>query len=99
MSFLRIRINDILQYNVVYYNEDDYSDCDSLLNKAVEVPQSSLFEIIAQKIPQEKLLILKTASQGYGTQNGYMNATMLAGCLNTAKGKGWNGGLSAWVVC
>ncbi|THU80875.1 glycoside hydrolase [Dendrothele bispora CBS 962.96] len=86
-------------YNIQFYNAgpDEYTTCDSLLNKSSsQYPNTSLFEIVGAGIPQNKVVLGKPATTK-DAQQGNMDADVLAGCLETAKGKGWSGGVMAWA--
>ncbi|KAH8919212.1 glycoside hydrolase family 18 protein [Atractiella rhizophila] len=83
-------------YNVQFYNQNDYTTCESLLNTSgSQWPHTSLFEIVAKGVPADKLLIGKPASTG-DASNGYVDPATLATCVQQAKGKGWNAGLMVW---
>ncbi|KAF9266951.1 glycoside hydrolase [Marasmius fiardii PR-910] len=84
-------------YNVQFYNQgtSEYTTCDGLLTKSSATwPHSSLFEI-AQHVPLSKLVIGKPATQG-DASNGFMTTSLLASCLQQAKGKGWSAGAMVW---
>jgi len=77
---------------------DEYTTCDNLLNKSSsQYPKTSLFEIIQSGIPQSKVVLGKPATKK-DAQQGNMDANVLAGCLKTAKGKNWSGGVMGWAV-
>jgi chitinase len=61
-------------------------------------PKTSLFEIAASGVSQDKLIIGKPATQSDAT-NGYIDPSTLAGCVSQAKNQGWNGGVMVWEVC
>ncbi|KZP24609.1 glycoside hydrolase family 18 protein [Athelia psychrophila] len=85
-------------YNVQFYNQGstEYTTCDGLLKKSSTAwPQTSLFEIAASGVPQDKLVIGKPATAATAT-NGYIAPSALAGCVQTAAGQGWNGGVMVW---
>ncbi|KAF9256986.1 hypothetical protein L218DRAFT_880544, partial [Marasmius fiardii PR-910] len=66
-----------------------YTTCDGLLTQSSAAsPHSSLFEI-AQHVPLNKLVIGKSATQGDVLNRGFMTASLLASCLQQAKGRGW----------
>ena len=76
---------------------DEYTTCDNLLNKSSQFPKTSLFEIIQSGIPSNKVVLGKPATK-QDAQQGNMDADVLAGCLETAKGQGWSGGVMGWAV-
>ncbi|KAL8292192.1 hypothetical protein RQP46_001658 [Phenoliferia psychrophenolica] len=84
-------------YNVQLYNQGttEYTSCDTLLTKSVSFPETSLFEIIANGVSADKLLIGKPAIASDAT-NGYMTPAALAVCVNQARAKGWNAGVMCW---
>ena len=78
--------------------ENDYENCDSLVTKSSsQWPQSSVTELMAAGIPQEKLVIGKPATQS-DASNGYIDPGTLAGCISQAKQKGWSAGVMVWEV-
>ncbi|TDL19818.1 glycoside hydrolase family 18 protein [Rickenella mellea] len=88
-------------YNVQFYNQGsgEYTTCNGLLTKSSNNwPKSSLFEIAAFGVPLNKLVIGKPAkpSDAVGGGFGYVSPSALAGCLATAKQKGWIAGVSVW---
>ncbi|KIY62608.1 glycoside hydrolase family 18 protein [Cylindrobasidium torrendii FP15055 ss-10] len=85
-------------YNLQFYNQGtaEYTDCAGLLDKSSDTwPGTALFEIIASGVDASKLVIGKPGTAGDAT-NGQMSADDLATCLETAKGKDWNGGAMVW---
>ncbi|KAF8521730.1 glycoside hydrolase [Hysterangium stoloniferum] len=85
-------------YNVQFYNQgsDEYTTCPGLLtNSSNTWPQSALFEIAANGVPLNKLVIGKPGYSG-DASNGYMSPSILAGCMQQAHAKGWNGGAMSW---
>ncbi|EJC98495.1 glycoside hydrolase, partial [Fomitiporia mediterranea MF3/22] len=85
--------NMIDWYNVQFYNQNDYTDCDSLLTKSKT--KTSLFEIAGTGVDKNKLLIGKPATAA-DASNGFMDTKTLAGCVKQAKDKGWNAGVMVW---
>ena len=77
----------------------EYTTCTGLLKKSSPAwPKTSLFEIAASGVPQDKLSIGKPATKG-DAANGYISPSALAGCVSQAKARGWKGGVSVWEVC
>jgi hypothetical protein len=75
-----------------------YTDCPGLLDKSsTSVPKSSLFEIVANGISIDKLLIGKPIGATDAT-NGQMTPDLLAQCVAQAKAKGWNAGIMGFEV-
>ena len=76
----------------------EYTTCDSLLNTSSSTwPESALFEIIANGVDADKLVIGKPATSG-DANNGYIAPETLAECLQTAKAAGWSAGAMSWQV-
>ncbi|KAJ8697321.1 hypothetical protein PTI98_007112 [Pleurotus ostreatus] len=74
----------------------EYTTCDGLLSTSSSTwPNSALFQIAASGIPLSKLVIGKPATTG-DASNGFMSTATLAGCLQQAKGRGWNAGVMVW---
>ncbi|KAI1792571.1 chitinase [Ganoderma leucocontextum] len=83
-------------YNVQFYNQNLYSDCESLITKSGGTwPGSSLFEIPKHGIPLNKLVIGKPATSA-DASNGYMSPAQLGTCVKQAHAKGWKGGVMVW---
>lgn len=86
-------------YNVQFYNQGatEYTTCDGLLTASSSTfPSSSVFEInTVAKVDLNKILIGKPVTTG-DANNGWMSTDTLAGCVATAKGKGWSAGVMAW---
>ncbi|KZV72254.1 carbohydrate-binding module family 5 protein [Peniophora sp. CONT] len=86
-------------YNIQFYNQgqSQYTDCTGLLTASGgQYPGSSLFEISANGVDQNKLVIGKPALTGDAPSGGYISASTLATCVATAHAKGWNGGVMVW---
>ena len=87
------------QYNVQFYNQGIYTNCESLISKSGGAfPGSSLFEIPKHGVSLNKLVIGKPATSA-DASNGYMSPATLASCVNQAHAKGWKGGVMVWQVC
>ncbi|EIW74227.1 glycoside hydrolase family 18 protein [Coniophora puteana RWD-64-598 SS2] len=85
-------------YNVQFYNQgtSEYADCDGLLTKSTSAwPQSSLFEIVASGVDQDKLVIGKPGT-ATDANNGVIAPATLATCVSQAHAKGWNAGVMSW---
>ncbi|KAI0034112.1 glycoside hydrolase family 18 protein [Vararia minispora EC-137] len=85
-------------YNIQFYNQGGtmYTTCDNLLNTSGgSFPGSSLFEIAANGVSLNKLVIGKPAVAG-DASTGYVPPATLASCVSQAKAKGWNGGVMTW---
>ncbi|KAI0073512.1 glycoside hydrolase family 18 protein [Panus rudis PR-1116 ss-1] len=85
-------------YNVQFYNQGstEYTTCDNLLTTSSSTwPQSALFQISANGVPLNKLVIGKPATSG-DASNGYIAPATLATCVSQAKNKGWTGGVMVW---
>ncbi|KAF8552690.1 glycoside hydrolase family 18 protein [Imleria badia] len=85
-------------YNVQFYNQgtSEYTTCSGLLTASTSAwPQSALFQIAANGISMDKLLIGKPATSS-DANNGYIDPSTLASCVSQAASKGWNAGVMAW---
>jgi len=85
-------------YNIQFYNQGakEYVTCSGLLaESSSQWPQTALFQIAANGVPLEKLVLGKPATNT-SASDGYMEPSTLAGCLETAKGGGWSAGVSVW---
>jgi chitinase len=76
----------------------EYVTCSGLLTKSSSTwPQTALFQIAANGVPLDKLVIGKPGNFG-DASNGFITPGTLAGCLQQAKAKGWNAGAMSWEV-
>ncbi|KAH7886592.1 glycoside hydrolase family 18 protein [Phlebopus sp. FC_14] len=85
-------------YNVQFYNQgtSEYTTCNGLLYTSSSVwPESSVFQIAANGVSLDKLVIGKPATTA-DASNGYMSTTDLASCVAEAHAAGWNGGVMVW---
>lgn len=85
-------------YNVQFYNQGSsmYAACTGLLTKSGGAfPGSSVFEINANGVSLNKIVIGKPAVKG-DAADGYMSPSTLASCLVTAKNMGWSAGVMTW---
>ncbi|KAI0827878.1 chitinase [Trametes gibbosa] len=83
-------------YNIQFYNQGLYTDCEGLLNASGgPFPGSSLFEIAANGVDLNKLVIGKPGGSADAT-NGFVDPTTLGTCVDQAKAKGWTGGIMAF---
>nr|GAT53181.1 glycoside hydrolase family 18 protein [Mycena chlorophos] len=85
-------------YNIQFYNQGttEYTTCAGLLTASSSTwPESALFQIAANGVTLNKLVIGKPAGASDAT-NGYMDPGTLATCLETAKSEGWSGGAMTW---
>ncbi|KZV73519.1 carbohydrate-binding module family 5 protein [Peniophora sp. CONT] len=93
-------VGDLIDwYNVQFYNQgqDEYTTCSNLLTSSGGTyPGSSLFEIAANGVPLDKLVIGKPALTSDATSGGFMDASTLASCVAQAHSQGWNGGVMVW---
>ncbi|KAI0657979.1 glycoside hydrolase [Cubamyces menziesii] len=86
-------------YNVQFYNQGttEYTTCDNLLNTAGgDWPGSALFEIASAGVDLNKLVIGKPGLSAGDANNGYIDPSTLAGCVEQAKSKGWDAGVMVW---
>ncbi|KAI8974525.1 glycoside hydrolase [Trametes punicea] len=83
-------------YNIQFYNQGLYTDCDGLLNTSGGAfPGSSLFEIANNGVDLNKLVIGKPGSAADAT-NGFIDPATLGTCVDQAKAKGWSAGIMAF---
>ncbi|KAL5501800.1 hypothetical protein ACEPAH_9060 [Sanghuangporus vaninii] len=80
-------------YNVQFYNQNDYDDCNTLLSQSKT--KTSVFEIAKTGVDQSKIVIGKPATAADAT-NGFVDTKTLADCVSQAKQKGWNAGVMVW---
>ncbi|EJU00710.1 glycoside hydrolase [Dacryopinax primogenitus] len=86
-------------YNVQFYNQgtSEYTTCAGLLTQSsTSWPNSALFQINTNGgVALNKLIIGKPANTA-DASNGYMDTTILAGCVQQAQSMGWSGGVMTW---
>ncbi|EPQ56341.1 glycoside hydrolase [Gloeophyllum trabeum ATCC 11539] len=85
-------------YNIQFYNQgtSEYTTCAGLLTTSSSTwPQSALFQIAANGVSLNKLVIGKPATTG-DANNGYIDPSTLATCVQQAKNQGWSGGVMVW---
>jgi len=85
-------------YNVQFYNQgtSEYTTCAGLLTASSSTwPESALFQIAANGVDLNKLVIGKPGNSG-DASNGFIAPATLAGCLSQAKAQGWNAGAMVW---
>ncbi|TFK51101.1 glycoside hydrolase [Heliocybe sulcata] len=86
-------------YNVQYYNQGflEYITCPGLITASSPTwPQTAVFQIAAQGVPLNKLVIGKPAVPAVDATNGWMDPLTLSLCLRQAKEAGWNAGVMTW---
>ncbi|KAJ6487118.1 glycoside hydrolase [Mycena vitilis] len=92
-------VGDLIDwYNIQFYNQgvDEYTTCAGLLTASSSAwPESSVFEIAANGVDLNKLVIGKPATTADAT-NGYMDPATLSTCLAQAKAQGWSAGAMTW---
>ncbi|KAI0820329.1 glycoside hydrolase [Trametes gibbosa] len=80
-------------YNIQFYNQGLYHDCDGLLNTAgAPFTGSALFEIAANGVELNKLVIGKPGSAA-DANDGFIDPATLGTCIDQAKAKGWSAGV------
>ncbi|KAJ6525056.1 glycoside hydrolase family 18 protein [Mycena vulgaris] len=85
-------------YNVQFYNQgaSEYTTCTGLLTASSNTwPQSSVFQIAANGVSLNKIVIGKPATAADAT-NGFMDPGTLSTCLAQAKAQGWSAGAMTW---
>ncbi|KAF9073324.1 glycoside hydrolase family 18 protein [Rhodocollybia butyracea] len=86
-------------YNVQFYNQGttEYTTCAGLLTASSSTwPQSALFQIAANGVTLNKLVIGKPATTADEDSGGFIAPTTLATCVEQAKNKGWSAGVMVW---
>ncbi|KAH9932818.1 chitinase [Epithele typhae] len=83
-------------YNIQFYNQGLYADCDGLINTAgAPFNGSALLEIPANGFDINKLVIGKPGAESDAT-NGFIDPATLGTCVAQAKAAGWNAGVMAF---
>ncbi|KAI9058744.1 glycoside hydrolase family 18 protein [Trametes sanguinea] len=83
-------------YNIQFYNQSPspgYEDCNTLLNSA---GGSSIFEIKANGVDVNKLVIGKPGTTADITNGGFIDPATLNTCIQQAVSNGWNAGVMAF---
>lgn len=91
-------VGDLIDwYNIQFYNQNEYTTCDGLLTTSSSTfPNTAVFQIASSAgVPLNKIVIGKPANTA-DANNGFIDTNTLAGCVATAKGKGWNAGVMVW---
>ncbi|KIK61785.1 glycoside hydrolase family 18 protein [Collybiopsis luxurians FD-317 M1] len=86
-------------YNVQFYNQgtNEYATCAGLLTASSSTwPQSALFQIAANGVSLNKLVIGKPATAADETSGGFIAPGTLATCVEQAKNQGWSAGVMTW---
>ncbi|TFY60414.1 hypothetical protein EVG20_g7425 [Dentipellis fragilis] len=74
----------------------EYTDCTSLLTTSNgQYPNSALFQIAANGVSLNKLVIGKPGNSG-DADTGYIAPNTLASCVQQAKNQGWSAGVMTW---
>jgi len=85
-------------YNVQFYNQGatEYTTCAGLLTASTSAwPETALFQIAANGVSLDKLVIGKPATAS-DASNGYIAPATLASCVSEAAADGWNAGVMVW---
>jgi len=85
-------------YNIQFYNQGstEYTTCSGLLDESSSTyPESALFQISANGVTLDKLVIGKPATTG-DASTGYMSPSTLATCVEDAMNDGWDAGVMVW---
>nr|GAT50393.1 glycoside hydrolase family 18 protein [Mycena chlorophos] len=92
-------VGDLIDwYNIQFYNQGttEYTTCAGLLTASSSAwPESALFQIAANGVPLDKLVIGKPSAPA-DAGSGYMDAGTLATCVEQAKAQGWSAGVMTW---
>eukprot|EP01117_Protostelium_nocturnum_P002103 TRINITY_DN12745_c0_g1_i1.p1 TRINITY_DN12745_c0_g1~~TRINITY_DN12745_c0_g1_i1.p1 ORF type:complete len:370 (+),score=136.48 TRINITY_DN12745_c0_g1_i1:35-1144(+) len=94
------RVGNLIDYyNVQFYNQGDstYDTCEKLLNKVGGFfAGTALFEIVANGVEPNKIVVGKPVTRAGATNTGFMEVDLLASCLKQAVSRGWKGGFMGW---
>ncbi|KAF8310209.1 glycoside hydrolase [Clavulina sp. PMI_390] len=86
-------------YNIQFYNQgtSEYTTCSGLLTASSSSwPKSSVFEINSNVgVPLNKIVIGKPGTTA-DANNGYIDPSTLAGCVEQAQSSGWTAGVMVW---
>ncbi|KAL5519835.1 hypothetical protein ACEPAG_1495 [Sanghuangporus baumii] len=82
-------------YNMQFYNQQDYTDCITLLTKSKTASKVSVFEISESGVDLNTIVIGKPGITT-DADDGYTEPKTLASCLSQAKRKEWNAGTMVW---
>ncbi|KZT18638.1 glycoside hydrolase family 18 protein [Neolentinus lepideus HHB14362 ss-1] len=92
-------VGDLIDwYNIQFYNQgsSEYTTCSGLLtNSSSTWPESALFQIAASGVTLDKLVIGKPATTS-DANNGYIDPSTLATCVEQAKNQNWDAGVMVW---
>ncbi|KAL5483523.1 hypothetical protein ACEPAI_8755 [Sanghuangporus weigelae] len=83
---------------VKFYNQgtNEYTTCAGLLTSSSSTwPESALFQIAANGVDLNKLVIGKPATSA-DASNGFIDPSTLAGCVAQARNRGWDAGVMVW---
>ena len=76
----------------------EYTTCSGLLDTSSSTwPESALFQIVANGVSEDKLVIGKPATTG-DASSGYMSPSTLATCVEDAKNEGWGMYMCSFTV-
>jgi len=93
-------VGDLIDwYNVQFYNQGDskYDTCETLLyHVGGTFSGTALFEIVANGVDANKLVIGKPITRAGATNTGFMEVDDIAKCITEARKKGWNAGFMGW---
>ena len=75
---------------VIIEGQSEYTTCNGLLEQSSsQNPNTALFQIAANGVSLDKLVIGKPALASGDASNGYIDPNTLAGCVAQAKSQGW----------
>ena len=86
------------QYNIQFYNQKLYTDCNGLINTAGSpFTGSALLEIPKNGFELNKLVLGKPGGFDDATDgDGFIDPTTLGTCVDQAAQAGWKGGIMAF---
>ena len=87
-----------VQYNIQFYNQHLYQDCNGLINTAgAPFTGSALLEIPKNGFDINKLVLGKPgAASDANNGDGFIDPTTLGTCVDQAAAAGWKAGIMAF---
>lgn len=84
--------------SIIIEGTSEYTTCAGLLTTSSSTwPESALFQIAANGVALDKLVIGKPGISS-DASNGFIDPSTLAGCVEQAKNQGWDAGVMVWEV-
>ncbi|KAJ3071240.1 hypothetical protein HDU98_005621 [Podochytrium sp. JEL0797] len=82
-----------------FYNQGNnrYDTCETLFYASGGYfSGTSVFEMVANGVPVDKIVVGKPVSPAGAANSGFMNPAELAACIRGAKADGWDAGVMGW---